>query len=138
MREATESCSDFKAEVFSGIGEGEFYVSLYMKSFTLKLGLTPYPGTLNTRLKDRVEEFNVCLKRLGGIVVEPPRIPGARLGRVRVYRALLNKTIAVYIVRPEITIYDRSVVELISEHYLRGLLGLKDGDLVKIDLLSGE
>lgn len=138
MGGATGSCSGFKAEVFSGIGEGEFYVSLYMKSFALKLGLTPYPGTLNTRLRDRVEEFNACLERLGGVVIEPPRIPGARLGRVRVYRALLNKAITVYVVRPEITVYDKSVAEVISEHYLRGLLGLRDGDLVTIDLLGGE
>ena len=128
-----EECGGFRAKVFSGVGEGEFYVSLYAKRFREALGIAPYPGTLNTRLVERVEEFNECLKRVGGVVIEPPEIPGARLGRVRVYRARING-VPVYIVRPEITVYDAAVAEIISEEYLRGLLNLKDGDTVVIDL----
>lgn len=129
-------CRGFKAKVFSGVGEGEFYVSLYAKRFREELGITPYPGTLNTRLIERVEEFNECLEKMGGRVIEPPRIPGARLGRVRVYKASVNGH-PVYIVRPEITVYDKSVAELIAEEYLRDLLNVKDGDIVVIDVEEG-
>ncbi len=126
-------CSGFKARVFSGVGEGEFYVSLYAKKFREELGLTPYPGTLNTRLVERVGEFNKCLEKVGGKVIDPPEIPGARLGRVRVYRARING-LPVYIVRPEITVYDKSVAEIIAEEYLREVLKLSDGDVVTIDI----
>jgi len=129
-------CSGFKARVFSGVGEGEFYVSLYAKRFREELGITPYPGTLNTRIIDRVEEFNKCLEAAGGKVIEPPKLPGAKLGRVRVYRARVNG-LPVYIVRPEITVYDSSVAELISEEYLRGVLKVNDGDVVVIDVEEG-
>ncbi len=41
-----------KGKVFSGLGEGKYYVSLqgYKKQFEEKLGFTPYPGTLNLRI----------------------------------------------------------------------------------------
>lgn len=131
-------CHDkyYEARVFSGIGEGEFYVSLYAKSFREKLGINPYPGTLNTwLLEGHREEFNRCLKTLGPVIVEPPKIPGARLGSVLAWKALVNGVDS-FIVRPIITVYREDVVELISEKYLRGLLGISDGDIVSIRILA--
>ena len=38
--------------VFTGLGEGAYYISkeAYRKQFTEKLGFEPYPGTLNLKL----------------------------------------------------------------------------------------
>ena len=120
----------FRGRVFSGRGEGAFYVSIYARNFRRTLGFTPYPGTLNIRLeRGEVERYNECLGYIPKIVVDPPRIEGVRLARVVVYRVYLNG-VPVWAVRPEITVYRDDVVEVINERNLRELLGLKDGDLV--------
>ncbi|MEB3779652.1 MAG: CTP-dependent riboflavin kinase [Desulfurococcales archaeon] len=126
----------FTATVFSGLGEGEFYVSIYAKRFREKLGITPYPGTLNTRIEDpgEVRVFNECLKNAKNTYIEPPVIPGARLGAVYAYRAEIEGLDA-WIVRPVITAYKGDVVEFISEEYLRGLLFLNDGDKVRFRII---
>jgi len=119
--------------VFSGLGEGEFYVSIYSKSFRIKLGVNPYPGTLNTRLIEDVELFNQCLEHMQKTVVEPPRIEGVKLAPVLAYPAYLNGYPS-WIVRPEITVYKKEVVEIIADTSLRELFNLEDGDLVEIEL----
>jgi len=124
----------FKAKVFSGLGEGEFYVSIYSRGFRVKLGITPYPGTLNARLIDEdVDEFNKCLNSVDGVKIDPPPIPNAKLAPVIVYPAHLNGY-PVWIVRPMITVYKRDVVELIADVRLRDLLGLSDGSIIEIYL----
>ncbi len=128
-----ECSGEYEAVVFSGVGEGEFYVSIYAREFRRRLGFTPYPGTLNTRLEGDVDGFNRCLEWFGGVLIEPPRIPGAKLAPVRAYPAYLNGY-RVWIVRPEVTIYKRDVAEIVADKYLRGLLGLEDGDRVRIQL----
>lgn len=125
-------CGPFTGEVFTGLGEGEFYVSIYGRQIRHRLGITPYPGTLNVRVKDRgqVEELNSCLKTLSPIVIEPPQIPGTRLGEVYAYKALLNG-FPVWVVRPAITAYKGDVVEFISNVHLRTRLNLSDGSRVE-------
>lgn len=124
----------FRAVVFSGLGEGEFYVSIYSRGFRLKLGITPYPGTLNARLvEDDVRDFNDCLSRIRGVRVDPPPIPGAKLAPVIAYKASVSGYPA-WIVRPMITVYKRDVVELIADVRLRDLLGLSDGSTIEIYL----
>ena len=125
--------SYFTGRVFSGVGEGSFYVSLYSKKFLEKLGFRPYPGTLNLRLVNDVEAFNSCLSMARYIIVEPPYIPGVRLGAVYAYPVevdgYFNPT--TFMVRPVITIYKSDVVELIADSSIREALHLVDGDLVR-------
>ena len=120
--------------MFSGLGEGEFFVNLYAKNIRSALGITPYPGTLNLRLVEGSDEYLRVLGNLRPVVIEPPRIPGIALGRVYAYPALLNSTVPVFIVRPEITAYKPDVVEVVAEVRLRDLLGLEDGDIVSIGI----
>ena len=124
-------CGRVSGSVFSGRGEGSFYVSIYAKNFRRVLGFTPYPGTLNVRITERqlVEQYSNCISSVGYIRIEPPRIPGARLGGVLVYKAVLMG-VDVWIVRPDITFYKDDVVEFISPVSLRKRLGLSDGDVV--------
>jgi riboflavin kinase len=124
-----------RGRVFSGLGEGGFYVSIYSKEFKRALGFTPYPGTLNIRINGDVAEIKRCLES-GGVRVEPPRIPRVKLGAVRVYPAWL-KGVHVYVVRPDITVYKYDVLEVIANVYLRGLLGLSDGDEVEVEVECG-
>ena len=124
----------FRGRVFSGVGEGEFYVSIYGKEIRRTLGIIPYPGTLNVRLlEEDVEPFNKCLSRITPLIIEPPKIPGARLARVKAWRATINGYSA-WIVRPDITVYKDDVVEFVAPEYLREKLALEDGDIVVIEL----
>lgn len=125
-----------RGSVFSGLGEGGFYVSIYAKQFRNTLGFTPYPGTLNIRINGDPSSVRRCLEE-GGVRVEPPGIPGVKLGAVRVYPAWL-RGVEVYIVRPDITVYRYDVIEVIAKTYLRGLLGLRDGDEVEVEIECGQ
>ncbi|MEB2836115.1 MAG: CTP-dependent riboflavin kinase [Desulfurococcales archaeon] len=124
--------------VFSGRGEGGFYVGIYAKQFEKVIGYRPYPGTLNLRIREgQVEALVACVRRANPLLVEPPRIEGARLGGVYVYRARIHVGLDyrdVYVVRPAITHYKWDVVEVISNEYLRGEFKLKDGDVVELEV----
>ena len=124
----------FRGVVFSGVGEGEFFVNLYAERIRAALGFTPYPGTLNLRIIDDVDGFNGALRALDPIILDPPNVSSMRLGKVFAYPALLNWTVDVYIVRPEITVYKGDVAEVISEYRLRDLLNLVDGSVVELSL----
>ncbi len=128
----------FRGVVFSGVGEGEFFVNLYAERIRAVLGFTPYPGTLNIRITEDAEGFNSALGALDPITLDPPVIEGMRLGRVLAYPAVLNWTVDVYIVRPEITVYKGGVAEVISEYRLRDLLNLVDGSIVEVSLADPE
>jgi len=118
--------------IFSGLGEGEFYVNLYAKNFRKALGFTPFPGTLNIRIIEKdVEKLNSRLRKVDPIIILPPSIPGFKLGKVYLFRASLFD-IDIYIVRPEYTVYKGDVIELISQEHLRKKYALKDGDIVDI------
>ncbi|ADL19432.1 hypothetical protein ASAC_1027 [Acidilobus saccharovorans 345-15] len=126
---------DIKAKVFSGLGEGEFFVNLYAKNIRKALGFSPFPGTLNLKVEEPyVSALATALNRADPIMIDPPLVPGMRLGRVLAYPALLNYTIKVFIVRPEITVYKNDVIELVAEIKLRDLLNLTDGSEVTVTI----
>ena len=121
-----------RGRVFTGLGEGEFYVNLYARQFERALGYKPYPGTLNIKLvPGSVEEWRRVITTHNCIIVEPPQIPGTRLARVKCYEASL-RGVRVHIVVPDISAYDETVVELIAPESLREKLSLRDGDLVEV------
>ncbi|HIC83965.1 MAG TPA: DUF120 domain-containing protein, partial [Nitrososphaerales archaeon] len=60
-------------KVFSGLGEGAYYISLsgYKKQFISKLGYEPYPGTLNLKLSSNLhKQFIENLSNVDGIIIE--------------------------------------------------------------------
>lgn len=127
----------FEGILFSGLGEGAYYVAqdIYRKQFVEKLGFDPYPGTLNLKL---VSEYDVKMRS------ELDTYPAAQIsgfknrdrsyGSVRCFPALINnkeKGAVVYAMRSH---YDSSVIEVISPVYLRGRLKLRDGNKIKVEL----
>lgn len=126
-------------KVFTGLGEGAYYMSQrgYVRQFVKRLGFDPYPGTLNLRL---TSPTNFLVKRdLGaypGITIEGFEDGRRTFGPVRCYPALINgevKGAAVIIAR---TSYDDSVLELIAPVRLREALGLKEGDMVQVEVFT--
>ena len=115
--------------VFSGRGEGEFYVNLYARNIYRALGIRPYPGTLNIRLNEEsIRKTRELLRGNPVFIIEPPM---EGYGRVYAWPGFIKCT-RVYIIRPEKTVYREDVVELIAEDNLRELLGLKDSDVIKV------
>jgi len=62
----------FEGTVFSGMGEGAYYISQsgYRDQFVSKLGFEPYPGTLNLRVRKEDQEEVRLLEASPFILVE--------------------------------------------------------------------
>ncbi|MBS7642258.1 MAG: DUF120 domain-containing protein [Candidatus Bathyarchaeia archaeon] len=124
----------FRGIVFSGLGEGAYYVRIYSKLFLEKLGFIPYPGTLNLKLKS-LDDIKVARSILMFPAIEIKGFSnGSRsYGDVKCYRAYIRSE-EVYIVFPERTHYRNDVVEVISAENIREKLRLRDGDIVDVEV----
>jgi riboflavin kinase, archaea type len=130
----------FVGKVFQGLGEGAYYIGLegYKTQFAKALGFDPYPGTLNLKLESPTQiELKKQLRGFDGLRIDGFESGGRTYGGARCYRATVGKgklPAAVLVI--DRTHYDDSVLEIISPHFLRGELGLKDGDKLEVDACS--
>ncbi|MHA1687708.1 MAG: DUF120 domain-containing protein [Candidatus Heimdallarchaeaceae archaeon] len=125
-----------KGTVFSGLGEGKYYVShrAYMEGFKSKLGFSPFPGTLNLRIDSSYLDRVDILRGSWPIIIPGFEDEGRRFGEVLCYPVSIPGLSAqVAIIIPRRTHYSVSVLELISDVYLREELKLKDGDKLTIE-----
>ncbi|MBI4167441.1 MAG: CTP-dependent riboflavin kinase [Candidatus Aenigmarchaeota archaeon] len=128
-----------EGRVFSGLGEGGFYVTMpgYRKQFVRKLGFDPYPGTLNVRLgTERDIDAKSELDGIPAVQIEGFTDAKRTYGGASCYKATINGVEAAVLVI-ERTHHPADVIEIISPHFLRKKLKLKDGSEVKI-LLKNE
>jgi riboflavin kinase len=120
-------CISLKGRVFSGVGEGRIYVSLYRDVIRRVLGIEPYPGTLNIALDNAYIGVAARLfKSKPHFIIEAP---APSLAKGFVWKAYID-SVDCFIVRPSITVYSFDVVEVISDVMLRDCLGLVDGSIV--------
>ncbi|MFQ6088104.1 MAG: DUF120 domain-containing protein [Candidatus Methanofastidiosia archaeon] len=133
-----EAEEGFEGSLISGAGEGGYYVSRngYLKQFSEKLGFKPYPGTLNLLLRKRdYLKARELMKSYPKIEIKGFSDKDRSFGDVLCYKVLIED-IEGALVLPLRTHHSKNVVEIISKWYLREKLRLKDGDLVKIRMLS--
>ena len=124
--------------LFSGLGEGAYYVSKepYRKQFIEKLGFDPYPGTLNIKLttdydiKTRSEIESYPAIELQGFQNET-----RSFGAAKCYPAIINNKVKGALLTAMRTHYDSSVIEIIAPICIRTHLKLKDGQKVKVEVL---
>lgn len=128
----------FVGRVFQGLGEGAYYIGLegYKTQFAKALGFDPYLGTLNLKLEspDQIERKR-DLRGFDGLRIKGFQRDGRTYGGARCYRARVGKKDlpgAVLVI--DRTHYDDSVLEIISPDFLRGALGLKNGDLLEVSV----
>jgi riboflavin kinase len=125
--------------LFSGLGEGAYYVTKegYRKQFMEKLGFDPYPGTLNLKLTTEYDMKTMSeLEAYPNIEIQGFTDESRTFGAVKCYPAIINnkeKGAVVYALRSH---YNASVLEIIAPVFLRGRLKLKDGNKVKVEILT--
>ncbi len=126
-----------RGRVFTGFGEGAYYVSLpgYKKQFIEKLGFEPYPGTLNLKLDSESVRIKRELELMDGITIEGFTYEGRRYGSVKCFKALIEDRVKGAVLLIERTHYGLDVIEVIAPVNLRETLKLKDGDLVNVAIL---
>lgn len=123
-----------EGEVFSGLGEGAYYVSqpIYMRQFQEKLGFTPFLGTLNVRLSKKHLKDRSLLESIGYIEIEGFKDGARSFGAGRCYRVLINEEVEAFVVAALRSHYGEDVLEILAPVNLRERLNLKDGDTIRI------
>ena len=128
----------FEGTVFSGMGEGAYYVNheAYKQQFLSKLGFQPYPGTLNLRVRKEDQEEVRFLEASPFILIEGFTDAGRSFGPAKCFLRKIADKADGAIILPVRTHYSGDVVELISLKFLREQLHLKDGDTIKVRAFS--
>ncbi len=123
--------------VFTGLGEGAYYISKpdYKKQITEKLGFEPYPGTLNVKLSSDYDiKTRRDLEAYPAIEVTGFQNEDRSFGLVKAYPAVIGGKVKGALVTALRSHYDASVLEIIAPVCLRKQLGLKDGHKVKVEI----
>lgn len=123
---------EIKGIVTSGQGKGAYFMSqpVYQTQFKEKLHFSPFEGTLNIKIGE---------KEINDIHSVPEdkimKIEGKEnFGDVLLLKAILNDKIEGAIVFPKRTTHGENILEFIAPQNIKEKLGIKDGDLVKINL----
>jgi len=128
---------ELKGTLVSGMGEGAYYMALkgYTKQFKTKIGYVPFPGTLNVRLDQKIQQEAIKqFETLEGIKIKSFSDGKRTYGWVKCFPAKLNNSINCELIILERTHHDDSIIELISEICMRKTGKLKDGSKVSIKI----
>jgi riboflavin kinase len=125
---------ELRGYLFSGLGEGAYYVSLrgYRRQFVANLGFDPFPGTLNVRLASEADRrLRHALRQQPGILIAGYEDEQRTYGWVRCLPAIINDSQHAAVLNAfERTHYDDTVIEAIAPLNVREELQLRDGDPV--------
>jgi riboflavin kinase len=118
--------------VTSGLGEGKYYITQqgYMNQFVDKLWFKPFEGTLNIKISGRDLNKFELIKSLDGIPIDGFQDAGRTFGKGKCFLCDIQGTECAIMV-PNRSHYE-NVIEIISKHFLRDRLKLKDGDVIEI------
>ncbi len=125
--------------VFTGLGEGAYYISKeqYRKQFIEKLGFDPYPGTLNLKLTTDYDiKTRNELEAYPAIEIEGFTSEDRTFGPVKCYPLIIENKAKGALISAMRSHYDASVLEIIAPVPLRKSLKLKDGHKVKVEVLT--
>lgn len=125
--------------VFTGIGEGAYYISRenYRKQFIEKLGFDPYPGTLNLKLSTDYD-VKTCseLEAYPAIEVEGFQSENRTFGLVKCYPTIIENEVKGALIFALRSHYDITTLEIIAPLNLRRYFNLRDGYKVKVEVLT--
>ena len=125
-----------KGNIFSGRGEGKYYVSQpgYLESFRAKLGFEPFHGTLNVKIKSNYVDHLELIRGSWPIIIEGFKSEERPFDAVLCYPLrIVGLDAKVVGIMPRRTHHPTNVLELISKLNLRETLNLKDEDEIVIE-----
>ncbi len=120
----------------TGTGQGRHFTSLdwARRQFVEKLGIDPFPGTINLIVEDpECLEIWECLKATPGVRIENPN-DGPNDCDARCYPVVIDGQIDAAIVLPEVPGYPAEQVEIIAAVCIRDTLGITDGDSLSLEI----
>lgn len=129
---------DFHGTLFTGLGEGGYYVSLagYKRQFVKLLGFEPFPGTLNLTIGPGEIELRKQLDFLDALELSGFSHGGRSYGPAKCFKAKVESKYDAGALIIERTHHSESVLEMISPFDLRKTLSLKDGDRVHVTVYT--
>lgn len=139
MEKAYPPSVTLEGTVFTGLGEGAYYISKsdYKSQIMEKLGFEPYPGTLNVKL---TSDYDIKTRRdieaFPAVEVMGFQNQDRSFGLVKCYPVIIGGKIKGALVTATRSHYDASVLEIIAPVCLRKQLGLKDGNKVKVEICT--
>jgi CTP-dependent riboflavin kinase len=126
-----------RGTLVEGIKESGLFMSIpwVREQFMEKLGIDPYPGTLNLEIRDS-QDLDVLkeVKTRAGIEILPMD-PG--FCSAKCFHVLICRKVKGAILIPLVDDYPESKLEIIATERLKDLLSLKVGDIVPVEIDLG-
>ena len=139
MRGESSSSIATEGTVASGMGRGAQFLAIewVLRELRARVGLIPFPGTLNLRISSSVWA-SLYAQRASFVKIEDPCAAGCP-GYIRRVVLTANGQVysSAYLILPERTMY-KDVLEIIAAENLRQKLRLKDGDVVRVEEFQKE
>jgi len=131
---AAESIT-IKGRITEGLKESSSFTHLpwVREQFIIKLGIDPYPGTLNLDIinTEDVEKLRAIKKKKSIEII--PAEPG--FCSAKCFHVLVCGKIKGALIIPRVPDYPESKMEIISSFKIRDVLSLKAGDPMTVEIL---
>lgn len=132
--ETTSGSIAIKGRIAEGLKESRLFTHIpwVREQFITKLGIDPYPGTLNLEIIDNqdIEKLKEIKKRKGIEII--PAEPG--FCSAKCFHVLVCGKVKGALIIPQVPGYPESKVEIISSDRIRDVLSLEVGDLVPVEI----
>ncbi len=115
---------------FRGVGRASRFIRLYTSRISKATGMTPAPGTFNLRADPKL--VTDALAGLQPIIIDEFLLDGKTYGKIQLFPARI-RSVQCYLVRPERTKYDPSVLEIIAPVPLREKFDVRDGNSINVE-----
>lgn len=136
MGSSTSDSIVITGRIVEGLKESSFFTHLpwVKKQFMTKLGVDPYPGTLNLDIIDAsdVEKLKGIKRRKGVEII--PADPG--FCAAKCFHVLVCGKVKGALIIPQVPGYPESTLEIISSDSIRDVLSLKIGDPVSVEIFQ--
>lgn len=125
-----------RGRLTTGIGQGKHFTRLDWArlQFIDKLGIDPFPGTINVIVDDsKSMSVWVRLKDTPGVRIDNPN-RGPHDCNARCFQVSIEGQVDAAIVLPEFAGYLPNQIEVIAAIGVRDALGIDDGDWLKLEI----
>ena len=130
------SAQIIRGRLARGVGQGKYFTRLdwARRQFIGKLGIDPFPGTINLIVDDS-ESRSVWVRLTGtpGVRIDNPN-GGPHDCDARCFHVVIEGQVDAAIVLPEVAGYPPNQIEIIAPICVRDALGIDDGDWLKLEI----